>query len=86
LPTIGFRYECLRFSKSIELSLFDIQYQREKYRRILRQSKADAIIYVVDSSSKERLQEVREDIEHLLEIIVKMNRIRNIPLVIMAHK
>ena len=81
-PTIGFNVETIENSK-INLIVWDLGGQ-DKIRRLWKHyySNTKGIIYVIDSSDKERLDEAVEELKN----VVNTYEMRYIPLLIYANK
>ena len=82
MPTIGFNVETLENSK-INLIVWDLGGQ-DKIRRLWKHyySSTKGIIYVIDSSDKERLDEAIEELKN----VVNAHELKNIPVLIYANK
>merc|ERR1719198_8513 len=67
IPTIGFNVESVQY-KNIEFQVWDIGGQ-EKLRKLWRYyyEGTHGIIYVVDSSDRDRLQDAREELQKMLQ-------------------
>ncbi|XP_070701504.1 ADP-ribosylation factor-like protein 14 [Pempheris klunzingeri] len=86
VPTIGFNVEMLearKNRKSIALTVWDVGGQ-EKLREHWRSFHQDAaaVVFVVDSSDRERLEEARRELENTL----RSEELRGSPLVLLANK
>lgn len=66
IPTVGFNCETVEY-KNVELNVWDVGGQ-DKIRALWKHyyHGTDAIIFVVDSSDKERFEEAREELHKLL--------------------
>ena len=66
LPTIGFNVETIKYKK-LEMSMWDVGGQN-KIRPLWRHyyQGTDALIYVVDSSDRDRLEEAAEELQAIL--------------------
>ena len=82
IPTIGFNVETVEY-KHISFTVWDVGGQT-KIRPLWQHyyENTDAVIYVVDSSDRERLQEAREELEGIL----MDDRMRNVSLLVMCNK
>ncbi|KAM8850609.1 ADP-ribosylation factor-like protein 14 [Spinachia spinachia] len=86
VPTIGFNVEMLegrKNRKNVALTLWDVGGQRKMrehwpsfYRDVA------AVVFVVDSSGRERLEEARRELENTL----RSEHLRGRPLVVLANK
>ncbi|XP_042353796.1 ADP-ribosylation factor-like protein 14 [Plectropomus leopardus] len=86
VPTIGFNVEMLearKNRKSIHLTVWDVGGQRKmrEHWESFHQDAA-AVVFVVDSSRKERLEEARRELEKTL----RSEQLRGRPLVLIANK
>jgi small GTP-binding protein len=66
IPTIGFNVEHVEY-KGLDMTIFDVGGQ-EKIRRLWRHyyQGTGALIYLVDSSDKARMQLAKEELHHIL--------------------
>ena len=82
IPTVGFNVESFEY-KNINFSAFDIGGQK-KIRALWHYyyDSCDALIYVIDSSDTERIQEANEE----LSSVINDDRLRNIPVLVYANK
>ncbi|XP_061490476.1 ADP-ribosylation factor-like protein 14 [Rhineura floridana] len=83
LPTIGFNVEMIETRENIALTVWDVggQHQmRTVWNNYLENT--DCLVYVVDSTDKQRLEESKRE----LELILKNDRIKNVPVVVLANK
>ncbi|XP_012382133.1 ADP-ribosylation factor-like protein 14 [Dasypus novemcinctus] len=82
-PTIGFNVEMIELEKSLLLTVWDVGGQ-EKMRTVwgCYCENTDGLLYVVDSTDKQRLEKSRRAFEHIL----KNEHIKNIPVVLLANK
>lgn len=80
--TIGFNSEEFQL-KNFNIKVWDLAGQ-EKMRTVWKYyySSVDGIVFVVDASSKERLGEAREEVQHLLAD----KELSTVPLLIFANK
>ncbi|XP_063162561.1 ADP-ribosylation factor-like protein 14 [Candoia aspera] len=83
LPTIGFNVEMIKTSKDMTLTIWDIGGQhkmRTAWDNYLEDP--DCLVYVVDSADKRRLEESKKE----LELILRRDSIKNLPVVVLANK
>ncbi|NXR22474.1 ARL14 protein, partial [Cinclus mexicanus] len=83
MPTIGFNVDMMEAGKDFTLTFWDVGGQkkmRELWSDFLEGT--DALLYVVDSSAKHRLEESRRE----FELILKNESIKNVPVVVLANK
>ena len=82
IPTIGFNVETVEY-KHISFTVWDVGGQT-KIRPLWQHyfENTDAVIFVVDSSDKERLEEAREELEGILQD----DRVRNASLLVFSNK
>ncbi|NXN18184.1 ARL14 protein, partial [Indicator maculatus] len=82
-PTIGFNVDMIETQKDFTLTFWDVGGQKK-----MRQSwgsfleNADGLLYVVDSSDKQRLEEAKKE----FEVILKTESLKGIPVVVLANK
>ncbi|XP_008567646.1 PREDICTED: ADP-ribosylation factor-like protein 14 [Galeopterus variegatus] len=83
IPTIGFNVEMIKMEKSLSLTVWDVGGQ-EKMRTFwgCYYENTDGLMYVVDSTDKQRLEDSRREFEHIL----KNEHIKNVPVVLLANK
>ncbi|NXG47759.1 ARL14 protein, partial [Psilopogon haemacephalus] len=82
-PTIGFNVDMIETQKDFTLTFWDIggqQKMRQSWCSFL--ESADGLLYVVDSSDKQRLEESKEE----FEVILKAESLKGIPVVVLANK
>uniref|UniRef100_A0A098M1U2 ADP-ribosylation factor-like protein 14 n=1 Tax=Hypsiglena sp. JMG-2014 TaxID=1550645 RepID=A0A098M1U2_9SAUR len=82
-PTIGFNVEMIKTSKDMTLTIWDVggqQKMRTAWDNYLEDT--DCLVYVVDSSDKRHLEESKKE----LELILKHDTIKNVPVVVLANK
>ncbi|VDO22708.1 unnamed protein product [Heligmosomoides polygyrus] len=82
IPTIGFNVETVQY-RNVSFTLWDVGGQtkiRALWKYYFRDTQG--LIYVVDSSDKERLNEAREELHHLLE----EPELRDAKVLILANK
>eukprot|EP00090_Calanus_glacialis_P004367 TRINITY_DN13247_c0_g1_i1.p1 TRINITY_DN13247_c0_g1~~TRINITY_DN13247_c0_g1_i1.p1 ORF type:complete len:182 (-),score=60.54 TRINITY_DN13247_c0_g1_i1:26-571(-) len=82
IPTIGFNVETVEY-KNISFTVWDVGGQT-KIRPLWQHyfENTDAVIFVVDSSDKERLEEAREELDRIL----LDDRLRNTSLLVFSNK
>ena len=82
IPTIGFNVETVEY-KHISFTVWDVGGQT-KIRPLWQHyfENTDAVIFVVDSSDKERLEEAREELESILQD----DRVKNASLLVFSNK
>ncbi|XP_071164211.1 uncharacterized protein [Mytilus edulis] len=83
IPTIGFNVETVSPVKGVSFTVWDVGGQ-EKIRRLWRHyyQNAEGLIYIVDSSDKERLSEAKDELDGILN----SDEMRGVPVVVMANK
>ncbi|XP_043330095.1 ADP-ribosylation factor-like protein 14 [Cervus canadensis] len=83
MPTVGFNVEMLELAKGVSLTVWDVGGQ-EKMRTMwdLYCENTDGLVYVVDSTDTQRLEDSRQAFEHIL----KNEHIKNVPVVLLANK
>lgn len=83
LPTVGFNVEMLELGKRLSFTVWDVGGQ-ERMRAAWDWycERADGLVYVVDSTDRERLEDSRREFERLL----KNEHIKNVPVVLLANK
>ncbi|XP_012638226.1 ADP-ribosylation factor-like protein 14 [Microcebus murinus] len=83
IPTIGFNVEMIELERSLSLTVWDVGGQ-EKMRTVWDNycENADGLVYVVDSTDQQRLEDSRREFEHIL----KNEHIKNVPVVLLANK
>ncbi|KAK2493548.1 hypothetical protein MC885_020467 [Smutsia gigantea] len=83
VPTIGFNVEMIEVEKSLWITVWDVGGQ-EKMRAVWRYycENTDGLLYVVDSTDKQRLEDSRREFERIL----KDEHIRSVPVVLLANK
>jgi len=82
IPTIGFNVETIEF-KNLKLTMWDVGGQhriRPLWRHYFQNT--DAMIFVVDASDRERIEEAREELYRCLED----DLLKNAPLLVFANK
>ena len=82
IPTIGFNVESVNY-KNINFTVWDVGGQ-DKIRPLWRHyfSNTDAVIYVVDSNDRERIQEANSELNKMLQ----EDDLRNSDLLVFANK
>ncbi|KAM6357487.1 ADP-ribosylation factor-like protein 14 [Alca torda] len=83
IPTIGFNVDMIETGKDFTLTVWDVGGQ-EKMRHVWCNflENADGLLYVVDSSDKQRLEESKKE----FELILKNEFIKSVPVVVLANK
>ncbi|XP_061273150.1 ADP-ribosylation factor-like protein 14 [Bos javanicus] len=83
IPTVGFNVEMIELAKGVSLTVWDVGGQ-EKMRATwgLYCENTDGLVYVVDSTDTQRLEDSRKEFEHIL----KNEYIKNVPVVLLANK
>ncbi|NXU40009.1 ARL14 protein, partial [Drymodes brunneopygia] len=84
VPTVGFNVDMIPVGKDFTLTFWDVGGQkkmREQWGSFL-EEETDALLFVVDSHDKRRLEEARRE----LELVLKNESIRNVPVVVLANK
>lgn len=82
VPTVGFNVEAVSY-KNVDFTVWDVGGQkilRKLWRHYL--SNTDALIFIVDSSDRERVSEAREELEWLLA----NDELRNARILVYANK
>ncbi|XP_028930214.1 ADP-ribosylation factor-like protein 14 [Ornithorhynchus anatinus] len=82
-PTIGFNVEMIEMEKKISLTVWDVGGQQEMrmYWRYYCEN-IDGLVYVVDSSDNQSLEESKREFQSVL----KYENIKNVPVVLLANK
>ena len=82
IPTIGFNVETVQY-KNINFTVWDVGGQ-DKIRKLWRHyfTGSDAVIYVIDSNDRERIDEAREE----FNLIMNDDELRGVPALILANK
>ncbi|XP_054432820.1 ADP-ribosylation factor-like protein 14 [Pteronotus mesoamericanus] len=82
-PTIGFNVEMIELEKSLPLTVWDVGGQK-KMRTVwgCYCENTDGLVYVVDSTDKQRMEDSRREFERIL----KNEHIKNVPVVLLANK
>ncbi|KAL5009268.1 hypothetical protein ScPMuIL_014849 [Solemya velum] len=83
IPTIGFNVETVSPGKGITFTVWDVGGQH-KIRQLWKHyyQNVDGLIYVVDSSDRERMEESREELFGVLDNV----EMRGVPVVVLANK
>ncbi len=81
-PTIGYNSEEIKV-KNVSIKVFDLAGQ-QKLRNMWKYyySSIEGIIFVVDSSNVERLQEAKDELQHMLS----NDEAQNVPVLVFANK
>ncbi|NXE52441.1 ARL14 protein, partial [Casuarius casuarius] len=83
IPTIGFNVDMIETEKDFALTFWDVGGQQEMRRLWCNfLENADGLLYVVDSSDKQRLEESKKE----FELILKNEFIKSVPVVLLANK
>ncbi|NWI50477.1 ARL14 protein, partial [Calyptomena viridis] len=83
IPTIGFNVDTIETGKGFTSTFWDVGGQekmRQHWSNFLEDT--DGLLYVVDSSDKQRLEESRRE----FELILKNESLKNVPVVVLANK
>ena len=82
MPTIGFNVETLRY-KNIKFQVWDLggQSSIRPYWRCYYQD-TNAVIYVVDSADKERIEIAKQE----LEMMLQEEELKGVPVLVLANK
>lgn len=83
IPTVGFNVETLEWEKRLSLTVWDVGGQT-RMRSVWGDycEHTDGLVYVVDSTDKQRLEDSRREFEHIL----KNEHMKNVPVVLLANK
>ncbi|XP_064597580.1 uncharacterized protein LOC135464031 [Liolophura sinensis] len=83
LPTVGFNVETVTVCKNVTFTVWDVGGQ-EKLRRLWSMyfKGSHGILFVVDSSDKERMTEARDE----LQKICKAEELKGVPMIVIANK
>ncbi|CAI9619466.1 unnamed protein product [Staurois parvus] len=83
IPTVGFNVEMIQTEKHLQLTIWDVGGQ-EKLRSLWCYyfENTDGLVYVVDSTNKETLDESKKEFQHILQ----NELIKNVPVVVLANK
>ncbi|XP_062988098.1 ADP-ribosylation factor-like protein 14 [Elgaria multicarinata webbii] len=82
-PTIGFNVEMIETRENVAITLWDVGGQH-KMRSIWGDylENIHGLVFVVDSTDKQRLEESKKE----LELILRNDRTKNVPVVVLANK
>mmetsp|Transcript_3195 Transcript_3195/g.4824 ORF Transcript_3195/g.4824 Transcript_3195/m.4824 type:complete len:180 (+) Transcript_3195:87-626(+) len=82
VPTVGFNLETVEY-KNINFTMWDVGGQ-DKIRRLWRHyyENSEAIIYVIDSNDRERMELAKEELDTMLA----EDALRDCPLLVLANK
>ncbi|XP_040203392.1 ADP-ribosylation factor-like protein 14 [Rana temporaria] len=83
IPTVGFNVEMIQTAKRLQLTIWDVGGQ-EKLRSLWCHyfENTDGLVYVVDSTNKETLDESKKEFQRILQ----NELIKNVPVVVLANK
>lgn len=83
IPTVSFNVEMLEWEKRLSLAVWDVGGQA-RMRSLWDYfcENTDGLVYVVDSTDKQRLEDSRREFEHIL----KNEYMKNVPVVLLANK
>lgn len=83
IPTIGFNVESVQPVKNVTFTVWDVGGQ-DKIRPLWKHyfQGSEGLIFVVDSSDRERVNEAREELSWILE----SDEMQGVPMVILANK
>ncbi|XP_056419164.1 ADP-ribosylation factor-like protein 14 [Hyla sarda] len=83
IPTVGFNVEMIQAKKHLQLTIWDIGGQ-EKLRSFWCYyfENTDGLVYVVDSTNKQTLDESKKQFQFILQ----NELIKNVPVVVLANK
>ncbi|XP_069829944.1 ADP-ribosylation factor-like protein 14 [Dendropsophus ebraccatus] len=83
IPTVGFNVEMIQTEKHLQLTIWDVGGQ-EKLRSLWCYyfENTDGLVYVVDSTNKQTLDESKKQFQLLLQ----NEMIKNVPVVVLANK
>ncbi|KAG9494136.1 ADP-ribosylation factor-like protein 14 [Eleutherodactylus coqui] len=83
IPTVGFNVETIQTEKHLQLTIWDVGGQ-EKLRSFWCYyfENTDGLVYVVDSTNKQTLDESRRQFQFILQ----NELVKNVPVVILANK
>eukprot|EP01084_Bolivina_argentea_P126684 224259_1 len=86
IPTIGFNVETLEY-KNLKFTVFDVGGQ-EKIRPLWKHyyENANAIIFVVDSADRQRIDQSADSARAELERVITEPQLRDVPLLVLANK
>ncbi|CAK9027847.1 ADP-ribosylation factor [Durusdinium trenchii] len=82
IPTVGFNVETVEY-KNIKFNVWDVGGQ-DKIRKLWRfyYQGTDGLIFVVDSSDRDRINDAKEELQHLLQ----HDELRDAVLLVLANK
>ncbi|XP_053455793.1 ADP-ribosylation factor-like protein 14 [Nycticebus coucang] len=83
IPTIGFNVETLELGRGLSLTVWDVGGQ-ETMRTAwgCYCENTDGLLYVVDSTDRQRLEDSQREFEHIL----KNEHIKRVPVILLANK
>ncbi|XP_075056664.1 ADP-ribosylation factor-like protein 14 [Mixophyes fleayi] len=83
IPTVGFNVEMIQTEKHLQLTIWDIGGQ-QKLRSFWCYyfENTDGLVYVVDSTNKQTLEEAKKEFQFILQ----NELIKNVPVVVLANK
>ncbi|KAL8187952.1 UNVERIFIED_CONTAM: ADP-ribosylation factor-like protein 14 [Gekko kuhli] len=83
MPTVGFNVEMIETGGNVSLTVWDVGGQH-KMRTVWGDylENADCLVYVVDSTDRQRLDESKRE----LELILRNERVKNVPVIVLANK
>ncbi|KAM9378668.1 ADP-ribosylation factor-like protein 14 [Phaethornis superciliosus] len=83
IPTIGFNVDMIEIEKDFTLTFWDVGGQ-EKMRQVWCHflEDTDGLLYVVDSSDKQRLEESKKE----FAFVLKNECLKSVPVVVLANK
>jgi small GTP-binding protein len=83
IPTIGFNVETIQPTKNLTLTVWDVGGQT-KIRRLWRHyyQGSNAVVYVVDSADRDRFEEARDELAHVLAD----EHMEKVPVLVFANK
>ncbi|XP_072266491.1 ADP-ribosylation factor-like protein 14 [Pyxicephalus adspersus] len=83
IPTVGFNVEMIQTEKHLQLTIWDVGGQ-EKLRSLWCYyfENTDGLVYVVDSTNKETIDESKKEFQRILQ----NELIKNVPVVLLANK
>jgi small GTP-binding protein len=82
IPTIGFNVEAIKYKK-LNMTVWDLGGQksiRDLWRHYYENT--DALIFIIDSCDKERLELAKEELHHLMEA----DELKRVPVLVFANK
>mmetsp|Transcript_40111 Transcript_40111/g.65795 ORF Transcript_40111/g.65795 Transcript_40111/m.65795 type:complete len:186 (-) Transcript_40111:752-1309(-) len=86
IPTIGFNVETVEY-KNLSFTVFDVGGQ-DKIRPLWKHyyENADAIIFVVDSNDRNRIDTETNSAKAELDLLLEQPQLRDVPLLVFANK